>query len=558
MSPDEPFVHPTAVIEPGAVIGGGTSIWHQSHLRSGSVIGAGCTLGKNVFVDQGVQIGDRVKVQNNVSVYRGVELADEVFIGPSAAFTNDLLPRAVNADWQPTPTRVRRGASVGANATIVCGVEIGESAMVGAGAVVTSSVHPHQLVVGNPARHHGWVCDCGAIISRDKAQPADLQCGHCAQHSRGSGANTAPSGRISLAKVDLRVEEQAAVLDVLRSGQLAAGKWVAQLEESFAREHETEYAVAVSSGTAALVAGLRAHQIGPGDEVITSPLTFVATLNAIIEVGATARFADISEDLTIDPDAVRSLLSPRTKALMPVHLFGLPARMGDLSKIAQEHGLVVIEDAAQAHGARVLGTPVGSRGTAAFSLYATKNITCGEGGVVTTNRREIVARLRLLRNHGMRARYDYVLPGYNYRLTDLQAAIACMQINRLPEISSARRGNAARLSHGLAGLPGVVLPSEPHGRSHAWHQYTVQVTPDARLDRDELRKCLDVAGIDSMAFYPRLVHDYACYRGHPQVGQDETPRAGRAAGEVLSLPVHPSLTSKDITRIVTCIRDALG
>ena len=127
MSPDGPFVHPTAVIEPGAVIGGGTSIWHQSHLRSGSVIGAGCTLGKNVFVDQGVQIGDRVKVQNNVSVYRGVELADEVFIGPSAAFTNDLLPRAVNADWQPTPTRVGRGASVGANATIVCGVEIGRA-----------------------------------------------------------------------------------------------------------------------------------------------------------------------------------------------------------------------------------------------------------------------------------------------------------------------------------------------------------------------------------------------------------------------------------------------
>lgn len=556
VSPNEPFVHPTAVIEPGAVIGRGTSIWHQSHLRSGAVIGAGCTLGKNVFVDQGVHIGDRVKVQNNVSVYRGVELANEVFIGPSVVFTNDMLPRAMSADWQLTRTRVKRGASVGANATIICGVEIGESAMVGAGSVVTSSVHPHQLVVGNPARHHGWVCGCGAIISRDRAQPAGLQCSHCAQDNR--GADTVTADRITLAKVDLRVEEQAAVIDVLRSGQLAAGKWVTQLEESFAREHEVGHAVAVSSGTTALVAGLRAHQIGPGNEVITSPLTFVATLNAIIEVGATARFADISEDLTLDPDSVRSLLSPSTKALMPVHLYGLPAQMDALSNIAQQYGLVVIEDAAQAYGARVLGKPVGSWGTAAFSLYATKNITCGEGGVVTTDSTEIAARLRLLRNHGMRARYDYVLPGYNYRLTDLQAAIACMQVNRLPEISSARRSNAARLSGGLAGLPGLVLPGEPHDRSHAWHQYTVQVTPDARVDRDQLQKCLDLAGIDSMAYYPRLVHDYPCYQDHPHVGQDQTPRAKRAAREVLSLPVHPSLTSNDLTRIVMCIRDALG
>jgi len=558
VSPNESFVHPTAVIEPGAVIGQGTSIWHHSHLCSGAAIGAGCTLGKNVFVDQDVQIGDRVKVQNNVSVYRGVELADEVFIGPSAVFTNDLLPRAVSTDWQLIPTRVKRGASVGANATIVCGVEIGESAMIGAGTVVTASVQPHQLVAGNPARHRGWVCDCGEVISREQARPADLRCGHCARADRGSAGDTAQTGRISLAKVELRAEEQAAVLDVLRSGQLAAGKWVARLEESFAREHEAEHVVAVSSGTTALVAGLRAHQIGPGDEVITSPFTFVATLNAIIEVGATARFADVSEDLTLDPDSVRVLLSPRTRALMPVHLYGLPARMDELSKIAQEYGLSVIEDAAQAHGARVLDKPVGSWGTAAFSLYATKNITCGEGGVVTTDSKEIAARLRLLRNHGMSSRYDYVLPGYNYRLTDLQAAIACMQINRLPEVNSARRSNATRLSDGLGGLPGLVLPSEPRGRSHAWHQYTVQVTPDARLDRDQLQKCLDIAGIDSMAYYPRLVHHYACYLSHPQVGRDETPRAKRAAREVLSLPIHPSLTGKDIARIVTCMRDALG
>ena len=556
MSPNKSLVHPTAIIEPGAMIGPGTTVWHYSHLRNGSVVGADCTLGKNVFVDQDVHIGDRVKVQNNVSVYRGVELADEVFVGPSVVFTNDLFPRAMNTEWQLIPTRVKRGASLGANATIVCGVEIGESAMVGAGAVVTASVHPYQLVAGHPARHRGWVCDCGTVISRDHSRPPDLQCGRCAQSAREMSGDK--GGRILLAKADLRIEEEAAVLDVLRSGHLAAGKWVAQLEESFARVHQAAYAVAVNSGTTALVAGLRAHRIGPGDEVITSPLTFVATLNAIIEVGATARFADVSDDLTLDPDSVRSLLSSRTRALMPVHLYGLPAPMGDISKIAGEHGLILMEDAAQAHGARVLDKPVGSWGTAAFSLYATKNITCGEGGVVTTDCEDIAAQLRLLRNHGMRARYDYVLPGYNYRLTDLQGAIACKQIDRLPEISAARRDNASRLSAGLAGLPGLVLPSEPHDRSHAWHQYTVQVTPHARLDRDELQQYLRSVGIDSMAYYPRLVHDYACYRSHPQVGHSETPRASRAAGEVLSLPVHPSLTRNEITRLVTCMRAALG
>ncbi|GMU77284.1 MAG: hypothetical protein AMXMBFR46_00850 [Acidimicrobiia bacterium] len=165
-------------MEAGAVVGDATAVWHHSHLRTGAVIGAGCTLGKNVFVDAGVSIGARCKIQNNVSVYSGVVLDDEVFVGPSAVFTNDRVPRAVGA-WEVVPTVVRRGASIGANATILCGVEIGEHAMVGAGAVVTRSVDPHQLVLGNPARHAGWVCACGAVVSREAERPADLRCTGC-------------------------------------------------------------------------------------------------------------------------------------------------------------------------------------------------------------------------------------------------------------------------------------------------------------------------------------------------------------------------------------------
>ena len=571
--PQESFVHPTALVEPGASVGDGTTIWHHSQLRRGSVIGRGCTLGKNVFVDAGVKIGNHVKIQNNVSVYRGVELADEVFVGPSAVFTNDPRPRAGSVAWQVRATRVRRGASIGANATVLCGVEIGEYAMIGAGAVVTASVRPHQLVVGNPARHHAWVCRCGEITARTDARPAEVCCAPCRSSAAPPTEPTARSAeritlateptarsaeRITLAKVVIGPEEEEAVIGVLRSGKLAGGIRVTELEHAFASAHRVAHAVAVSNGTTALVAALRAHRIGPGDEVITTPLTFVATLNAILEVGAVARFVDIGDDLTIDPSKLAALVTPRTRALMPVHLYGLPAAMVAISGIARRHGLAIIEDAAQAHGAQVGAVHVGSFGTAAFSFYGTKNITCGEGGIITTNDDGIALRLRLLRNHGMREPYEYLLPGYNYRLTDLQAVIASAQLRRLPYINERRARNAARLSKGLRGLTGLVVPTNPRGRLHVWHQYVVQVTTNALMDRDQLGKCLDSAGIDSQPFYPALVHDYSCYRDHSQVVIDETPRASRAVKEVLALPVHPSLTDDDIDRIVSCVRMALS
>jgi UDP-2-acetamido-3-amino-2,3-dideoxy-glucuronate N-acetyltransferase len=170
---------PTAVIEPGATIGSGTAVWHHAHVRTGAVIGSGCTLGKNVFVDEGVTIGDRVKVQNNVSIYRGVDVHDEVFLGPSCVFTNDLFPRAGNPSWELVATVVETGASVGANATIVCGHRLGAWCMVAAGSVVTRDVAPHQLVRGNPARPAGWVCRCGRLASREVDPPASFECDRC-------------------------------------------------------------------------------------------------------------------------------------------------------------------------------------------------------------------------------------------------------------------------------------------------------------------------------------------------------------------------------------------
>jgi len=251
------------------------------------------------------------------------------------------------------------------------------------------------------------------------------------------------TGVIPITVVSVGPEEEKLVLEVLRSGHLAQGPVVEEFESRFAAAHDVGHAVAVNNGTSALVATLEALGIGPGDEVITSPFTFGATLNAILESGATARFADIDENCCLDPDATEHLIGPRTRVIMPVHLYGLPADMPRFERLAAEHGLGLVEDAAQAHGARVGGRAVGSFGIGCFSFYATKNITSGEGGMVTTNDEEVADRLRVLRNQGMRARYQYELAGHNYRLTDLQAAIALPHLLRLGAVNDSRRANAA-------------------------------------------------------------------------------------------------------------------
>lgn len=183
------YAHPTAVVEDGAHVGAGTKVWHHAHVRSGAVVGRDCNFGKNVYVDNGAVVGDRVKIQNNVSVYAGVTVEDDVFLGPSCVLTNDLYPRASNPDWEITPTLIRSGASIGANATIVCGTVIGEWCVVGAGAVVTKDVQPYQLVLGNPARPSGWMCKCGRVVSRTAERPSgDLECKACASlPSKGTG-----------------------------------------------------------------------------------------------------------------------------------------------------------------------------------------------------------------------------------------------------------------------------------------------------------------------------------------------------------------------------------
>ena len=291
--------------------------------------------------------------------------------------------------------------------------------------------------------------------------------------------------------VVLGADEEQLVVDVLRSGQLAQGPMVARFEHEFAAFCGTAHAVAVANGTVALTAALKALGVRPGDEVVTSAFTFVATLNAILECGATARFADIDPaTYNVDPASLAAACTDRTRVVMPVHLYGQPADMAAIVNVAERHGAAIVEDAAQAHGARVDGRPVGGYGLATFSLYATKNITSGEGGVVTTNDDTLADRLRLLRNHGMRARYQYELQGTNLRMTDVQAAIAIPQLARLDdddETTPDERDAAVRRS---GRNPGLEPPVTATGREHVFHQYTVRITDEAALDRDALAAAL--------------------------------------------------------------------
>lgn len=366
-------------------------------------------------------------------------------------------------------------------------------------------------------------------------------------------------GVIPVSSVRIGAEEEAAVLEVLRSGHLVQGPKVEQLEAEFRELCGTAHAVAVTSGTTALVGALAALGVGPGDEVVTAPFTFAATLNAILEVGATARFADIdADDFTMTTQAAERVVTERTRVLMPVHLYGQPADMVGFRALAERIGARVVEDAAQAHGARVGDRPVGSFGVGCFSLYATKNVTTGEGGMVTTDDDDVAEALRVLRNQGMRARYEYLLPGHNWRLTDLQAALGIPQMRRLADLTAARRRNAERLDRGLQGLPGLSIPRRAPERTHVFHQYTVRVGPEAPMSRDELATRLADAGVGTGVYYPRLVHDYDCYRNRPDVIVDPTPNAARVAGEVLSLPVHPHLADDQVERIVEAVRQALG
>jgi dTDP-4-amino-4,6-dideoxygalactose transaminase len=356
---------------------------------------------------------------------------------------------------------------------------------------------------------------------------------------------------IPIAKPIIGDAEKEKVMQVLESGILAQGEMVEELERKFAAVCQVKHAIATTSGTTALHLALLAHHIGPGDEVITSPFTFIASVNSIIYVGATPVLVDIDEEtFNLNPALVEAAITPRTRAILPVHLYGYPCDMAALMDIADRHNLVIVEDAAQAIGATYQGRPIGSFGTACFSLYATKNIMSGEGGVITTDDDHIAHCLRMLRSHGMQRRYHHELLGYNFRLSNLHAAIGSAQMDRLAEFTEKRRANAAYLNDRLES---VIVPLVKLGYGHVWHQYTVRAPDDAPFSRDQAVEKLTQAGIGTGIFYPVPAHQQSYIQ--ETYGVKHLPVAEKMARQVISLPVHPLLTPADLDAIVQAVNN---
>jgi dTDP-4-amino-4,6-dideoxygalactose transaminase len=350
--------------------------------------------------------------------------------------------------------------------------------------------------------------------------------------------------QISISKPYISAMEKSAVLAVLDSGFLAQGPRTAEFESNFARMCGVKHAIAVTSGTSALHIALLAHDIQPGDEVITTPFTFIATAHAVLFTGAKPVFVDIEADtFNINPDLIEAAITPRTKAILPVHLYGQMCDMGQIQAIADQYGLVVIEDACQAVMATYGEKYAGSFGTGTFSFYATKNLSTGEGGMITTNDDHIAEMCRMIRQHGMKQRYYHEFLGYNFRMTDIQAAIGLVQLEKLPELTWKRRANAACFN---GRITSVITPQAKEGYGHVWHQYTVRV-PDG-MDRDTAVSRLREAGVNTGIYYPVPIH-----KQHSMgdiAAEQYLPVAEQMAEQVFSLPVHPQLTDEELETII--------
>ena len=573
-------VHESSFIDDGVAIGEDTCIWHFSHVLEGSEIGERCRIGQNVVIGPRVKVGNNVKIQNNVSVYEGVTLEDDVFCGPSVVFTNVHTPRSAFSRNQVEDFRgtfVCRGASIGANATVVCGCRIGEHALVGAGAVVTRDVPPHAVVYGNPARQHGWACECGGILVVEETLGKCNECDrtYFIQDSRMSRveenatsttvkANCKDNEPIPVCDVrwqylELQQEIDEALKAVAENGNYILGPNVKAFEKEVATFFGSEFAVGVGSGTDALHLALRALNIGPGDEVITSPFTFVATTEAIGLVGATPVFIDIDPaTFNINSELIESKITNRTRAIIPVHLYGRPCAMDSIMHFARKHRLFVVEDCAQAFGATYRGRPVGTFGdVGCFSFFPTKNLGCmGDGGLVLTGNSELFERVEMLRRHGGRKKYYHEELGLNSRLDEIQAAILRLKLPHIKKWNRLRQHAAKRYSEQIQNISSdksiLKLPpvlgselSESSAREleHVFHQYTIQ-----SAKREALALHLKAVGISTAIYYPTPLHQQPVHAAKAG-SQNDLLQSEKVASEVLSLPMFPGLTNEQIDRV---------
>jgi len=362
---------------------------------------------------------------------------------------------------------------------------------------------------------------------------------------------------INLSRPYFGDEEKKTVISILNSGNIAQGQYVKKLETKFTSITNTKYAIAVNSGTAALHTALVCVGLKKGDEVITTPFTFVATANSILMAGAKPVFVDIEEKTyNIDPKKIEKFITKRTKAILAVNLYGQPANYKELRILAKKNSLFLIEDAAQSIGATYMGKPSGSLGDiGCFSLYATKNITSGEGGIITTNNKQVAEKAQLFRNHGQihKKKYLYKGLGYNYRMNEIQAAIALIQLKRLPKITLTRQKIASYYNKSLKKIKGLIVPYTSSNVTHAYHQYTLTIGSQFKMSRDKLHEYLKSKEIETRVYYPFLLPLFDHLNTLPN--KDSFPVAEKAVRQVLSIPVRPDLTLPEISYIINTIKN---
>ncbi|MGB9675956.1 MAG: DegT/DnrJ/EryC1/StrS family aminotransferase [Candidatus Bathyarchaeales archaeon] len=344
-------------------------------------------------------------------------------------------------------------------------------------------------------------------------------------------------------------DEIEAVIKVLESGilthGLGAGPMVSKFEKAYAEFVKAKHAIAVNSGTAALHLAVAAAGVKPGDEVIVPSFTFVSTAEVIAALRAKPVFVDINpETYNISAEEIEKAITKKTRAIVPVDLYGLPADMKQIKEIADKHGLKIIEDSAQAHGASYMGKSPGTFADAAcWSFYASKNMTTGEGGMITTNDDELADKIRSMRSHGEVEKYMSIMLGYNYRMPEIEAAIGYVQLKRLPEFLEKRRKNAKRLEEKLKRAEELLLPKEPKGYKHSWYLFTVRLKNAKRTKRDKIVAELKRKGIGAEVYYSNPIHLMPFYK---KFARQRLPQTEKAAEQVFSLPVHPGVTAEQL------------
>lgn len=548
---DNTVIRSHTVIYAGTKIGAGCHIGHGTLIREHTEIGNKSSLGGHCYIEHHCKLGDNVRIQGKTGLAEYTICEDNVWIGPCVITTNTLHPTCTRAKECLHGPILREGCIIAAQVSIAPDVEIGRNAFVGLGAVVMRSVPDGAAVLGNPARKVGErsaaTCPYDMLDGKKPYLPKDAQ-----EMKEAMIDPKIPLVDLSAQHQELKLEIRLAIDTVILNSRYISGKEVREFETAFAAFCGVKRAVGVASGTDALIVALKALGVGPGDEVITAVNSFIATPEAVLAVGATPVFADVDPKThTIDPRKAAEKVTAKTKAIIPVHLYGQPAAMDEILKLAEKRGLKVVCDAAQAHGAEFDGRPIGQLGDATcFSFYPGKNLGAyGDAGAVVTQDEELGERMAMLRDHGRKEKYEHAFVGINSRLDTIQAAVLKTKLPLLAKWNDLRRKWAQRYNEGLAGLP-VVLPTEGPKAKHVWHLYVVEVD-----DRDRLNGYLNrEKKIGAGVHYPIPLHLQPAL-AHLGYKRGDFPVAEKAAGRILSLPLYPHLSEKLVDRVIAGVRD---